>query len=121
MTKPIQRRELIDLVLTQTDAFEDYPFNGGNSHEQILWTIIKQKTNHKILAMIFEREGQLLIDLKLKPEQGAIMRQLRGVYPGYHMNKTHWNTIAVNDTEVSHEELVNMIKKSARLTLSRKK
>ncbi|WP_371861357.1 hypothetical protein [Lapidilactobacillus concavus] len=37
------------------------------------------------------------------------------------MNKTHWNTIAVNDTEVSHEELVNMIKESARLTLSRKK
>lgn len=34
-----------------------------------------------------------MIDLKLEPEHGVVMRNYRGVFPGYHMNKTHWNTI----------------------------
>ena len=40
------------------------------------------------MALIFEIDGQLLIDIKLDPDQGDILRQSEtGVYPGYHMNK----------------------------------
>lgn len=112
----MQRRDLINLVLNESDSFEDYPFNGGNSHEKIIWTVMKQKKNQKVLALIFEKDGQLMIDLKLNPEHGELMRKVRGVLPGYHMNKTHWNTVLVNQTDVSQTELINMIHESARLT-----
>lgn len=30
----MERQELIDLVLANTDGYECYPFNGPNSHEK---------------------------------------------------------------------------------------
>lgn len=112
----MNRQALINLVKLNTNSFEDYPFNGGQRHEKIIWTVMRQLTNKKIIALIFEKNGTLMIDLKLAPEHGEIMRQRQGVYPGYHMNKTHWNTIMVNETDISKTELINMIKESNRLT-----
>lgn len=112
----LKKRELIELVLHETNSFEDYPFNGEHSHETIEWTVMKHLSNKKIIALIFEKDGELLIDLKLTPEHGEIMRKTRGVFPGYHMNKTHWNTISVNNTDVGLTELVNMIHESDELT-----
>ncbi|SCB73831.1 MmcQ/YjbR family DNA-binding protein [Weissella bombi] len=113
----MDRQTLINLVKTTTNSFEDYPFNGVNSHEKIIWTAMKQVSNKKIIALIFEKDNELMIDLKLEPQHGEIMRNRIGVYPGYHMNKAHWNTILVNKTDVSKNELINMIKESDRLTL----
>ena len=37
------------------------------------------------------------VNLKCAPEVGAQLReQYASVLPGYHMNKKHWNTVAVN-------------------------
>ena len=113
----MKRQELIDLVLANTDGYECYPFNGPNRHEKIKWTVIKHQSNNKIMALIFEIDGQLLIDIKLDPDQGDILRQsVTGVYPGYHMNKVHWNTIAVNRTSLTNDEILGHIKESAKLT-----
>lgn len=109
------REELINLVLKQTTSFEDYPFN-NNIREKILWTTIRQKSNKKIIALIFEKDNELLIDLKLTPEHGEEARQIRGVFPGYHMNKTHWNTVSINNTDLTPEGLIQMIKESDTLT-----
>ena len=69
------------------------------------------------MALIFEIDGQLLIDIKLDPDQGDILRKSEtGVYPGYHMNKVHWNTVAVNLTSLTADELLGLIKESAKLT-----
>jgi predicted DNA-binding protein (MmcQ/YjbR family) len=112
----MNRQKLINLVKTHTNSFEDYPFSKKNSHEKIIWTAIKQVSNKKIIALIFEKDEKLMINLKLKPQHGELMRSRNGVYPGYHMNKTHWNTITVNKTDVSKNELINMIRESDKLT-----
>lgn len=112
----MHRQELIDLVKLTTHSFEDYPFNTAHRQDKIIWTVMRQVTNQKIIALIFEKNDALMIDLKLTPDHGEIMRQRQGVYPGYHMNKTHWNTIIVNDTDLSKTKLINMIKESDRLT-----
>ena len=113
----MERQELINLVLANTDGYECYPFNGPNSHEKIKWTVIKHQSNNKIMALIFEIDSQLLIDIKLDPDKGDILRQsVPGVYPGYHMNKVHWNTIAVNLTSLPNNEILRLIKESAKLT-----
>lgn len=113
----MDRQTLINLVKTTTNSFEDYPFNHKNSHEKIIWTVMRQVSNNKIIALIFEKDDELMIDLKLEPQHGEMMRSRNGVYPGYHMNKTHWNTVTVNKTDVSKKELINMIRESDRLTL----
>lgn len=82
------RQELINLVLKNTNSYEDFPFN-DNTREKILWTAIRQKRNKKIIALIFEKDNDLLIDLKLAPEHGEEVREYDGVFPGYHMNKIH--------------------------------
>lgn len=113
----MKRQELIELVLENTDGYECYPFNGPKSHEKIKWTVIKHQSNNKILALIFELQDQLLIDVKLDPDKGDILRQsVKGIYPGYHMNKVHWNTIAVNMTSLSQSEVIDLVRESAALT-----
>ncbi|MEY8442893.1 MmcQ/YjbR family DNA-binding protein [Lactococcus ileimucosae] len=111
----MERQELINLVLKLTNSYEDYPFN-NNNREKILWTAIRQKSNKKIICLIFEKDNELLIDLKLSPEHGEEARQISGVFPGYHMNKTHWNTVSVNHTALTQEGLIQMIKESDNLT-----
>ena len=112
----MNRQKLINLVKTHTNSFEDYPFSKKNSHEKIIWTAIEQVSNRKIIALIFEKDEKLMINLKLNPQHGELMRSRNGVYPSYHMNKTHWNTITVNKTDVSKNELINMIRESDKLT-----
>lgn len=70
----------------------------------------------KIIALIFEKNDELLMDLKLSPEHGEEARQIAGVFPGYHMNKTHWNTINVNNTELTYDGLIQMVNESNDLT-----
>ncbi|MBM7616606.1 putative DNA-binding protein (MmcQ/YjbR family) [Weissella uvarum] len=109
-------KNLVQLVIDNTDGYESFPFNKDNSHEKIVWHVIKHESNNKIIALVFEKDDELLIDLKLTIEHGQQMRLLRGVGAGYHMNKEHWNTVHVNDTDVSESELINMIKESSDLT-----
>ena len=70
----------------------------------------------KNIALIFEKDDDLLIDLKLTPEHGDEVREYDGVFPGYHMNKTHWKTVRVNNTSLPFEGLVKMIEESDKLT-----
>lgn len=114
----LKRVKQWNVRIANTDGYECYPFNGPNSHEKIKWTVIKHQANNKIMALIFEIDSQLLIDIKLDPDKGDILRQnIKGVYPGYHMNKVHWNTIAVNRTSLTKDEMHELIKESAKLTL----
>lgn len=77
---------------------------------------LDKKEIKKIIALIFEKDNDLLIDLKLAPEHGEEVREYDGVFPGYHMNKTHWNTVRVNNTSLPLEDLIKMIQESDKLT-----
>ena len=68
------------------------------------------------------------INLKCDPETGAELRErYPAVQPGYHMNKKHWITVAMDGTvpeklirawiEASYELVVNGLSKSVKLTL----
>lgn len=48
-------------------------------------------------------------NLKCNPERAIELReQYYGIKPGYHMNKTHWNTVAV-DSDVPTELFIELI------------
>ena len=107
------KRELLDWLLDLTEAEEAYPFMREKSKST---PIIRHRRNKKMLALVTHREGKLLLNLKLKPEQIEIMMDTKGVIPAYHMNKKHWLTVLVNETELSESELAAMVLESSRLT-----
>lgn len=109
------RRELISYCLTYQDAYEDYPFDEPGSPES--WATMRHRSNKKIFALIFDRGG-LCVNLKCEPMRADFLRSaFPAVSPGFHMNKTHWNTVKVN--EIDFPELQDMIDISFSLTSPR--
>jgi len=104
------RQEIIDFCLTLPAAYEDYPFD---KIEDIgVWTVMRHSANKKTFAMIYERHGKLCINLKCDPFEAEFLRQIFvNVTPGYHMNKTHWNTVNIGG-DVPDDELRRMIEHS---------
>jgi predicted DNA-binding protein (MmcQ/YjbR family) len=55
------------------------------------------------------------INLKCDPEKAIELREShQGIQPGYHMNKTHWNSVYLNE-DVSDQLLVELIDHSYEL------
>ncbi|MCL1882669.1 MAG: MmcQ/YjbR family DNA-binding protein [Defluviitaleaceae bacterium] len=110
------KRELIDYCLALQGAYEDYPFDGQAAHsDDGTWTVMRHSGNKKSFAHIYERNEKLCINLKCDPFKADF---LRGVYtdlvPGWHMNKTHWNTVYVGG-DVPNDELCDLIRHSYEL------
>lgn len=109
------KRELINLCLEFEDAYEDYPFDLITENPGT-WTVMRHKGSKKGFAHIYSEHGQPIINLKLPPLEGDMMRQsFKDITPAYHMNKEHWNGINPNG-DVPVELLKALIKKSYELT-----
>ena len=109
------RAELVALCLTFPGAYEDYPFHDGN------WTVMRHKSGKKTFALVYERGGALCVNIKCEPMQAEFLRKIyKAVTPGYHMNKTHWNTVTIG-MDVGDEALLDMLEDSYALTAPRKK
>jgi predicted DNA-binding protein (MmcQ/YjbR family) len=79
------------------------------------------KVMNKMFALI-NLEGELSINLKCDPQLAIELREeYNCVLPGYHMNKTHWNTIIIDGSiqdlklrewiELSYRLIVNSLSK----------
>ena len=103
------KRELIELCLSFPGTFEDYPFDESAA-------VIKHSGNGKMFALIEHLHGRLFVNLKCDPIEADFLRSVyKDVTPGWHMNKTHWNTV-YPDGDVPEDELHRMIGHSFELT-----
>jgi predicted DNA-binding protein (MmcQ/YjbR family) len=76
--------------LEQPGSCEDFPFGPD---------IYVYKSQSKIFAILTEKDALARINLKADPTEAVMLRQLfAAVTPGYHMNKTHWNTVLLDGT-----------------------
>jgi len=111
------RRELIGFCLTFPAAYEDYPFDDLTQTENP-WTVMRHRGNKKSFAFIYERGGRLCVNLKCDPLEADFLRSVFAyITPGYHMNKTHWNTVYIGagspcDSDIPKDELRRMIANS---------
>ena len=88
------RQELIDFCLTFPAAYEDYPFDISMSKNPT--AVMRHKRNKKSFALIMRHNGELYLNLKCEPLEAEFLRSVyKSVIPGWHMNKTHWNTVIV--------------------------
>ena len=108
------RKELIDFCLSFPAVYEDYPFEALGAGSQ--WAAMRHRTNKKTFVFINNRNGRLCVNLKCDPMSADFLRQAyTDVEPGFHMNKTHWNTVYIGG-DVPEDELKRMIENSYDLT-----
>ena len=88
-----------DHCLKKPGVTESFPFGG----ETLVF---------KVFGKIFCLGGltpPFTINLKCDPELALELREkFDGVTPGYHMNKTHWNTIALN-SNIKETEILGWV------------
>ena len=76
--------------------------------------------SRKWFALVMKVDGRDAVNLKCSPMEADLLRSAyTGVRPGYHMNKTHWNTVYL-ESDVPEEELLRMTEESFRLTSPRR-
>lgn len=76
------------------------------------------KVMGKMFTLISWQSDPLKISVKCDPQEAIILREkYPAVQPGYHMSKTHWNTIIL-DGSIPDEEIFAMIDESFRLVVA---
>ena len=62
----------------------------------------------------------MLLNLKCDPALAPLLREnVPGVIPGYHMNKTHWNSVVLS--QAPDDEVLRMLEHSYALTKPKKR
>ena len=71
-------------------------------------------------GLVNEKFGRALpgssdvINLKIKPDLAAILRDEKGIFAAYHMNKKHWISVCLD--AVPREQIVDLIEQSRGFT-----
>ena len=100
---------LRDYCLKKKAVTEEFPFDS----ETLVY-----KVAGKVFLITRIEQFPLRMNLKCDPELAIEMREkYAAVYPGYHMNKKHWNSVQ-DDGSIPQQELIKMIDHSYELVVS---
>ena len=100
------REEAIAYGLTFPDTYMDMPFKDDN------WQLIRVKGSKKAFLWIYEREGYINLNIKVKPEWKDFWRRaFKSVIAGWHQNKDNWNTVIL-DGSIPEKDIKTMIAES---------
>ncbi|MBB6173365.1 putative DNA-binding protein (MmcQ/YjbR family) [Nocardiopsis mwathae] len=97
--------QFIDIALWFPDAVETEPFVAG---------VPVYKVAGKMFALLMDEGGDrsATVNLKCDPVLALELRaEFPAVTPAYHMNKRHWNSVALDGT-VPDDEVVEMVRHS---------
>jgi len=96
----MNRSELVAYCLKQKGATVEQPFGPGVDVFKVLG---------KVFALIPIGSGTPSVSLKCDPTLAKMLRDTYpAVTPGYHLNKTHWNSVEV-DGSVADDEIEEWI------------
>jgi len=91
--------ELREYCLSLKGVTEEFPFDE---------TTLVFKVAGKMFCLT-NLEGPLSVSLKNEPERNVELREeYPSITPGYHMNKKHWNSVAI-DGSLSNDMIKNLI------------
>jgi predicted DNA-binding protein (MmcQ/YjbR family) len=98
-------QQFIDAALWFPEAVETEPFGPGT---------LVYKVAGRMFALLSERnrEGVPFVTLKCAPDLALELRaEFDAVFPGYHTDKRHWNSVLLDGT-VPDDELLEMLRHS---------
>lgn len=112
-------KEFKNYCLSKKGVTETFPFDDET---------LVLKVGSKMFALTNINKPILEINLKCDPIMALDLRkEYSSIKPGYHMNKTHWNTITVDETipedkllfliDLSYDLVYSGLKKSEKLEL----
>lgn len=88
--------QLREYCITKKGVTEEFPFDE---------VTLVFKVMGKMFALVGLQKweaGETTVNLKCKPDWAEELRgEYESVYPGFHMNKKHWNTVMLNSGDVS--------------------
>lgn len=97
--------ELREYCLSKKGVTEHFPFDE---------VTLVFKVGDKMFALT-NLDGEPTVNLKCDPERAIDLReQHSSIIPGYHMNKTHWNTV-IMDGSVSDKLIYELVEHSYNL------
>ena len=103
------RDQLLAICLDLPAAEETYPFGEE---------VAVMKVGGKMFALVPLTEGTESVNVKCDPGRALELRQAyTGIRPGYHQNKRHWNTVAL-DGSVEDDVVRELIADSYDLVLA---
>ena len=103
--------QIREYCLKKKGVTEEFPFD----EETLVF-----KVAGKIFLLASLESIPLQINLKCDPEKAIELREeYKCVQPGYHMNKKHWNTVSVENSDVDDETVKELIDHSYGLILSK--
>lgn len=102
-------QKCLDYGLSLPSTCQECPFDDSS-------VALRHYQNKKIFALFIHRSEGILLNLKCEPMQADFWRNaFEWVIPGFHMNKTHWNSILLN-SRPDWEILQGMVYDSYTLT-----
>lgn len=100
------REEAINYGLSFPDTYMEAPFHDPN------WQLIRVTGSKKVFLWIYERNGYVNLNVKVRPEWRDFWRDAyEAVTAGYHQSKEHWNTVILDGT-IPDEVVKQMIAES---------
>jgi len=103
-------KQLDNYILSKQGVTFDYPFD-----EKVRVYRIAEK-----MFALTSEETPLEVNLKCDPIYALELRSIyEGVRAGYHMNKKHWNTVTLTDSDVDDESVKELIDHSYELVFSK--
>ena len=119
------RKDFEKLIEEKYSVEPEYPWQSAPS-----FAVFRHDINKKWFAVIMtitkdklgldSTEEINVVNLKCDPLfMGSVLNET-GIFPAYHMNKTHWNTVYF-DGDVPREEVLAMVEHSFQLTCPKEK
>ena len=100
------REEAMNYGLSFPDTYMEAPFHDPN------WQLIRVTGSKKVFLWIYERNGYINLNVKVRPEWRDFWRDAyEAVTAGYHQSKEHWNTVILDGT-IPDEVVKQMIAES---------
>jgi predicted DNA-binding protein (MmcQ/YjbR family) len=100
-----------DYILTMQSSWLDYPFG----EDVAVYKVGDSPSDGKMFALIEEGKDPVRLSLKCDPGLSKLLREKYDeIMPGYHLNKKHWNTLALTG-QLEWEEVQALIRLSYQL------
>lgn len=99
--------QLRDFCMSKKGVTEHFPFDDV--------TLVFKVMNKMFLLTSLNNweKGEEKMNVKCNPEKALELRgNYEGINPGFHMNKKHWNTVLINNSDVSDDLVKDLINHS---------
>ena len=121
MTKTISmdQEACKEYLLSKPKTGEDFPFGPDVAVYRVMGKMFATLAIGKMGKGDGEGNMHWWMNLKCDPDEAFILRDIfPAIIPGYHMSKTHWNTIILDDS-IPEGEIQRMMDNSYELIVSK--